>query len=144
MANHYIGIVGKARADNFIKAGALELGRGGAGDLAGLMPGDGIAIYAPRVSRIAAEPLQAFTAIGRITGHLPHREEIAPGVFRHRLLTDWKEVQGDASIRPLVAQLDLTTRYGPRWGQVLRRDIVPINEDDFFRIASALGAVPPI
>gem|GEM_PF-3606080 len=141
MANHWIGTLEQVRLVRLHEADALELGRGRAADVAGLMPGDGVVIYCPRESRISVENIEAFCAIGRVTGYLPFKAEIAPGVERHRITMRWAPITRAVSFDELSAMADGLSRLNKR---VMRQTRIAISEEEFHALASEMGAVPPI
>src|SRR5689334_24305969 len=63
---YWIGVVSADHAEAAVTSGFVQLAFGQAAPLARMQPGDGLAIYSPRTAQPAGQPLQAFTAIGRI------------------------------------------------------------------------------
>ncbi len=100
--------------------------------------GDWLIYYSPRVELGAGAPLQAFTAIGRVSD-----EEIwqaDEGDFKPwRRRVSYTSEAVDAPIRPLVGTLDLTE--SPNWGHRLRRGLLELTEHDFVLIRTALDGV---
>src|SRR5258708_38935543 len=64
--NYWIGVVSKEHVALGVAGGFTQLNHGKAGPLGRMRAGDGFAFYSPRTAYPDGEPLQAFTAIGRI------------------------------------------------------------------------------
>jgi len=83
------------------------------------------------------QPVQEFTALGRITGVGPYQVELGPDFHPWRLSVEFLEVT-PAAARPLVGDLDFVA--DPRgWGYPFRRGLFEIGRADFLRISGALG-----
>ena len=63
---YWIGVVSRSHARVGVKGGFIQLSHGKKAPLQKLGAGDGLLVYSPRESYLDGEPLQAFTAIGRI------------------------------------------------------------------------------
>ena len=104
-----------------------------------MQTGDGFIYYSPKETMDSDTPLQAFTAIGRLTDNeLWQAEE---GDFR-----PWRRRVSyvtaiEAPIRPLLDELSFT-KGRASWGYVFRYGLVEITEADFKLIAKAMKATP--
>ena len=88
--NYWIGVVSKEHVDMGVAGGYTQVNHGKAGPLERMRAGDGFAFYSPRTSYPDGEPLQAFTAIGRIrngTVYQVTRRRIVPTVPARRRLS---------------------------------------------------------
>lgn len=103
-----------------------------------LEKGDPIAFYSPRTELRGGEPVQAFTAIGRIADDAPYQVAMRPDFHPWRRRVEFLACE-DAPIRPLIAALDFITDK-QRWGYPFRRGLFEIERDDFLRIAAAMHA----
>ena len=63
---HWMIVASKDRVDHAVAGGFAQLNRGEAAPLERMRAGDGLVFYSPRTAYPDGEPLQAFTAIGRI------------------------------------------------------------------------------
>ena len=134
---YWIGVVSKDHVDVGIAGSFTQLNHGKATPLERMRAGDGFAFYSPRTAHPKGEPLQAFTAIGRIrTGTVYQAADVAD--FRpFRMDVDYLSAQ-PAPIRPLIEQLSFI-RSKTHWGAAFRYGMVRVPEADFTLIAHAMG-----
>jgi len=86
MANHWIGVVSRDHVQRGVRGGFIQLNHGKKSAVQRLRAGDFIAIYSPRTDYPDGEPLQAFTALGRVlTGE----------VYRVRMTEDFEPYRVD-------------------------------------------------
>ncbi len=124
-----------------VAGGFCQLGHGKAAPIRRLSPGDWIIYYSPRTSMDDGEPVQAFTAIGRIKPGEPYIGNM--GSFHPtRRDVDFLKAK-EAPIRPLLAELSFT-RGQASWGYAFRRGSFAIDETDFRTIAKAMGVAGKI
>lgn len=134
---YWIGVVSKDHVDLGMAGGFTQLNHGKATPLERMRAGDGFAFYSPRITHPKGEPLQAFTAIGRIRTGTVYQVGI-DGDFRpFRLDVDYLPAQ-PAPIKPLIAPLSFV-HSKKHWGAVFRFGIVRVPEADFALIANAMG-----
>ena len=120
--------------------GIVQACHGKAAPLRRMRTGDGVVIYSPRERMTGGAAVQAFTALGRVSGPEVWQVEMAPGFRPWRRAVDW--APGPAvSIRPLLAALDLT-RGQTGWGMVFRFGLRALTAADFARIAAAMDSGP--
>ena len=98
-------------------------------------PGDGLVYYSPRTDFPDGEPVQAFTAIGRVAaGAIFQAEDADETLFR-------REVEylpaAEAPIKPLLEDLSFI-RSKDHWGAAFRFGFLRVPEEDFARIANAM------
>jgi hypothetical protein len=84
------------------------------------------------------EPLQAFTAIGKLADDELFEHTTASGFTPWRRQVDYV-ASHDAAIRPLLDRLSFTAGK-QNWGYTLRYGLLPITAEDFKLIADAMGA----
>jgi hypothetical protein len=135
--NFWIGVVSKNHVAVGVHGGFTQLNHGKAGALERMRAGDGFAYYSPRTEYPDGLPLQAFTAIGRIRDGNVYQAVQDDGFTPYRLLVDYLPAQ-DAPIKPLIESLSFI-RSKTHWGAAFRFGHLRVPEDDFARIASAMG-----
>jgi EVE domain len=135
--NYWIGVVSKEHVAIGVKGGFTQLNHGKAGPLERMRAGDGFAFYSPRMSYPEGEPLQAFTALGRIRDGNVYQATAGTDFMPFRLAVDYLPVQ-DAPIKPLIEQLSFI-RSKTHWGAAFRFGFLRVPEADFARIAGAMG-----
>jgi hypothetical protein len=140
--NYWIGVVSKDHVARGVAGGFTQLNHGKAGPLERMRAGDGFAFYSPRLSYPDGAPLQAFTAIGRVRDGIVYQashdadamiDEFAP----FRLGVEYFPAD-DAPIKPLIEALSFI-RSKAHWGAAFRFGYARVPEEDFARIAAAMG-----
>ena len=134
---HWIIIASKNHVDYAVAGGFAQLNRGEAAPLERMRAGDGLVFYSPRTASPDGEPLQAFTAIGRIRTGTVYQATLPadPGLFR----TDVDYLRSQpAQIKPLIAELTFI-RSKTHWGAAFRYGARRVPEADFARITAAMG-----
>jgi EVE domain-containing protein len=133
---YWIAVVPRDHADAAVANGFVELSYGRAEPLARMHPGDGLLFYSPRERLPDGDPLQAFTAIGRI-GDGPIFEAPPPPAPIFRRGAQWLDAT-PASIRPLIDDLTFI-RNKAHWGAAFRFGVLRVPPADFAAIARAMG-----
>lgn len=134
--SYWIGVVSRDHVDENVAGGFTQVGHGRAGPLERMQPGDGFVYYSPRAEHPFGTPVQAFTAIGRVAqGGIFQADAGDPRPFRRRV--EYLPAS-DAPIRPLLESLSFI-RSKEHWGTAFRFGFLRIPEDDFARIAAAMG-----
>lgn len=126
-------------ADHSTKAqreGIVQACHGKVAPLRRMQAGDGVVIYSPRTAYPQGEPLQAFTAIGRLCPGAPYLHDMGGGFTPYRRAVDWQACT-PAPIRPMLAALDLT-RGQRSWGMVFRYGLTALGRADFTLIHRAM------
>ena len=135
--NYWIGVVAKNHVALGVAGGFTQVNHGKAGPLERMRAGDGFAFYSPRIAHPDGPPLQAFTAIGRIRDGRVYQAD-AGGDFRpFRLDVDYLPAT-DAPVKPLIDGLSFI-RSKTHWGAAFRFGFLRVPEEDFARIAAAMG-----
>jgi hypothetical protein len=135
--NYWIGVVSKDHVDIGTAGGYTQLNHGKAAPLERMHAGDGFVFYSPRMAYPDGEPLQAFTAIGRVRTGVVYPGDGADGFRPFRLDVDYLPAQ-PAAIKPLIEQLSFI-RSKTHWGAAFRFGILRVPETDFALIAAAMG-----
>jgi EVE domain len=121
-----------------VEGGFTQAGHGKAAGLRRLSAGDWLAFYSPKTSLKDGEPLQAFTAIGRIADAEPYQVEKAPGFVPWRRNVEFVDCV-ETPIRPLIEALGFI-KDKQRWGYIFRLGLFEIPQRDFELIKRAMGA----
>ena len=119
-----------------VKGGFIQLNHGKRAPLQRLSASDGVVFYSPRTSYPDGEPLQAFTAIGRVKTGEVYQVEMEPGFVPWRRNVEFVECV-HTPIRPLIDQLRFI-KNKQRWGYVFRFGLFEISERDFELIKRAM------
>ena len=104
MTNYWIGVVSKDHVDIGVAGCYTQVNHGKAAPLERMRAGDGFAFYSPRMSYPDGEPLQAFTAIGRIRNGTVYQAAGSDSAGPFRLDVDYFPAQ-PAPVRPLIEEL---------------------------------------
>ena len=135
---YWINTVSRAHVEVGVEGGFAQADHGRSTRLKRLEKGDLIAFYSPRTEFRGGEPLQAFTALGRIADEAPYQVEMRPGFCPWRRRVAFFESQ-PAPIRPLIEDLDFI-QDKHHWGYPFRRGLFEVQRADFERIAAAMSA----
>ena len=134
---YWIGVVAKDHVGIGVQGGFTQLNHGKAGPLERMRAGDGLAYYSPRTNHPGGAPVQAFTAIGRIAEGEIFQAEPDAGFRPFRRPVDYLSAR-EAPIKPLIDELTFI-RSKQHWGAAFRFGFLRVPEDDFARIAAAMG-----
>jgi len=124
-----------------VKGGFTQSDHGSAVRLKNIGKGDFIVFYSPRAAFLAGEPLQAFTAIGRVTDDEPYQFEMSEDFRPWRRRVKFLNAR-EVSIAPLIPDLTFI-KDKRRWGYPFRRGLFEVGRDDFALIALAMGVKLP-
>ena len=134
----WIGVVSRAHVLIGVRDGFAQVNHGKKAPLLRTRTGDGIVYYSPKTDYPDGEPLQAFTAIGRVRTGDVYQADMGGGFEPFRVDVDWLQCH-EAPIRPLIAQLSFI-RDPAHWGAAFRFGHLEASEADFRLIAEAMGA----
>ena len=121
-----------------VEGGFTQANHGRPTTLRRLARGDLLVFYSPRTSLQGGEPLQRFTAIGRIADDEVYQAEMTPTFHPWRRRVDFLASE-EAPINHLIDGLGFI-RDKQRWGFPFRRGLFEIGEADFRLIADAMKA----
>lgn len=135
---YWINTVSRDHVQAGVEGGFTQANHGRPTGLRRLARGDGLVFYSPRTHYPAGEPLQRFTAIGRVADDEPYQAVMTPTFHPWRRRVEFLACD-EAPIRDLLDEL---TFIGDRqrWGYVFRRGLFEIPGADFQRIAAAMHA----
>ncbi|HEV7670878.1 MAG TPA: EVE domain-containing protein [Thermoanaerobaculia bacterium] len=120
-----------------VAGGFTQAGHGRSTGLRRLEKGDPIVFYSPRSQLQGGKPLQRFTALGIVADDEPYQAEMKPTFHPWRRRVDFLPCE-EAPIQPLLADLSFIWDK-QRWGYPFRRGLFEIPQEDFERIARAMG-----
>jgi hypothetical protein len=135
---YWLGVVSRRHVERGVAGGFAQLCHGKRAPLARLQVGDWLVYYSPRTEMTGGAPLQAFTALGRVTGTEVYTHVMTDDFVPHRRDVGYVACR-PAPIAPLVPKLSFV-KDPKRWGFPLRRGVLPLTADDFALIACAMGA----
>lgn len=135
---YYVNTVSRDHLQRGVAGGFTQANHGRITGLKRLRRGDLIVFYSPKTAFEGGEPLQSFTALGRVADDDPYQAEMTPTFHPWRRRVDFLASEV-ASIRPLVEKLDFISDK-QHWGMPFRRGLFEISECDFERIAKAMHA----
>lgn len=119
-----------------VEGGFTQAGHGNPSGIRKLSAGDGLVFYSPKTSLHRGEPLQAFTAIGRVANDELYQVEMAPGFEPWRRNVEFFRCV-ETPIRPLIDELSFI-KNKQRWGYVFRFGLFEIPHEDFELIKRAM------
>jgi hypothetical protein len=134
---YWINTVSRAHVLTGVAGGFTQADHGRDTRLRQLRRGDWLVFYSPRTEFRGGEPLQAFTAIGRIVDEAPYQVEMSP------TFQPWRRAMAfaasrEAPIHPLLPDLAFIEDKR-RWGFPFRRGLFRVERSDFALIAAAMG-----
>lgn len=135
-AKYWINTISREHVLVGVAGGFTQANHGRATTLRRLARGDRIAFYSSRTHFRSGEPLQSFTAIGRIADDEPYQVEMTPDFHPWRRRMEFLP-SAEAPIRPLVNGLGFIPNK-QRWGFPFRRGLFEVPQPDFERIARAM------
>ncbi len=134
--NYWIIVASKDHVMNGLRWGIAQANHGKAAPLRRMNIGDGILFYSPKVEFGGKEKLQAFTAIGYVTGELVYPFDMGGGFIPYRRDVKYLACV-DAHIQPLIPTLTFIENK-TRWGYLFRFGFFEIPKIDFDLIASQM------
>jgi DNA-binding MarR family transcriptional regulator/predicted RNA-binding protein len=138
---YWVSTISRDHVLRSVEGGFTQAGHGKASGVKRLKADDWLVYYSPKTSLRDGEPLQAFTAIGRVLDEERYQVEQAPR------FTPWRRniefVRGtEAPIRPLIDQLSFI-KDKRRWGYMFRVGLFKIPQEDFAVISRAMTVKIP-
>jgi hypothetical protein len=131
----WLGVVSAEHVARGVALGIAQINHGKRAGLARMRPDDWLIYYSPQERLGEHNPVRAFTAIGRLPdSEIWQADEGSFTPWRRRV--DYIGGARHAPIEALRDQLDLTS--GPRWGDQLRRGLIPLSDQDLAMIYRAM------
>jgi hypothetical protein len=135
---YWVGVVAADHATKAVAEGICAFSHGKKPPVAKLSVGDRFVYYSPKTGISEGETVQAFTAIGTVTGDAPYEKKWAQTAFT-AWVRDAKYQRFDpVPIKPLLVHLSFipNPRY---WGMAFRRGQFEIAAQDFALIEQTAG-----
>ena len=134
---YWIGVVSASHVARGVAGGFAQLCHGKAAPLKRMRPGDWLVYYSPKTAMDGGEPLQCFTAIGKVVGDQVYCFQMTPDFIPYRI--DIAYLPGkQAAIHPLLARLSFIKDI-KRWGYPFRMGSIEMSREDCALIAAAMG-----
>jgi|WetSurMetagenome_2_1015567.scaffolds.fasta_scaffold46835_2 hypothetical protein len=133
---YWVIVASKNHVKNGVQSGIVQANHGKAAPLRRMSVGDGFLYYSPKWEFAGNEKLQAFTAIGRVTGESVYSFDMGGGFLPYRRDVEYMECQ-DAPIQPLIPALSFIENK-VSWGSMFRYGFFEISKADFDLIASRM------
>ena len=133
---HWVIVASKNHVMNGVRAGIAQANHGKATSLKRMKVGDGVLYYSPKLEFEGSEKLQAFTAIGHVTGETVYPFDMGDGFIPYRRDVKYLECV-DVPIQPLVSALTFIENK-TSWGYLFRFGFFEIPKPDFDLIASQM------
>ena len=122
-----------------VEGGFTQAGHGKSSGLKRMGAGDGIVFYSPKTSLHGGEPVQAFTALGRIADDDLYQGEMGPGFVPWRRNVEFLDCV-EAPIKPLIDRLSFI-KDKQHWGYMFRFGLFEIPQPDFELIKNGMTTV---
>jgi len=134
---YWIGVVSRAHVQGGVAGGFAQVCHGKERPLRRMSAGDWLTYYSPRTEHVGGAPLQAFTAVGRVSDDIVYQHRMGDDFVPFRRNVVYLPCQ-EAPITPLLDRLSFI-RDKQRWGYPLRGGLIAIPAHDFAVIAAAMG-----
>ena len=135
-ARYWVIVASKDHVQNGVRWGIAQANHGKAAPLKRMQVGDGVLYYSPKVEFGGDEKLQAFTAIGEVTGESVYPFEMGGGFVPYRRDVKYKECL-EVPIQSLIPVLTFI-KDKTSWGFMFRFGFFEIPKVDFDLIASQM------
>ena len=135
-ARYWLIVVSKNHVQNGVRWGIAQANHGKAAPLKRMRVRDGIVYYSPKVEFEGNEKLQAFTAIGEVTGDDVYQFDMGGGFVPYRRDVKYKDCV-EVPIQPLIPSLTFI-KDKTSWGYMFRFGFFEIPKVDFDLIASQM------
>jgi hypothetical protein len=136
VTRYWINTISRDHVEIGVQGGFTQANHGRATTLRQLARGDLVAFYSPRTRYPDGEPLQRFTALGRVEDDAPYQVEMTPDFHPWRRHMHFLPCE-ESPIQPLLDELTFIADK-QRWGYPFRRGLFQIGAEDFGRIARAM------
>lgn len=133
---YWVIVASRDHVQNGVRAGIAQANHGKAAPLKRMQVGDGVLYYSPKNEFGGNEKLQAFTAIGRVTGDKIYQFDMGGGFVPFRRDVEYFECR-EVPIQPLIPAL-IFIQDKKSWGTMFRFGFFEIPKADFDLIASQM------
>jgi hypothetical protein len=133
---YWIGVVSQSHVVKGVEGGFAQLCHGKCIPLKRMNKGDWLIYYSPKTDMSHREPLQMFTAVGRVAGDSAYQFEMASDFIPFRRDIAYLKCK-PTSIKPLIEKLSFI-KDPKRWGFPFRAGHFEIKKEDFLQITKAM------
>lgn len=137
MVKCWVNTISRDHVLRGVEGGFTQAGHGKSSGIRRLSAGDWIVFYSPKTSLQDGEPLQAFTAIGRIADDDLYQGEMGNGFVPWRRNVTFLECT-ETPIKPLIDDLSFIADK-QHWGYKFRFGLFEIPQPDLELIKSAMA-----
>jgi hypothetical protein len=138
MNRYWVGVASAEHVKAGVAGGFAQLGHGKHAPLQKFSPGDWILYYSPRSRMRAGDPVQAFTAIGKVKTGEAYQVRQRKGFRPFRRDVAYSRAARPVPMVDLREKLSFTRDRGSRWGMAFRRGAFEISWEDFALIAKKM------
>ncbi|KAA0099825.1 EVE domain-containing protein [Mycolicibacterium sp. P1-18] len=138
MTTYWINTVSRGHVTRGVAGGFTQANHGKPHMLKRMARDDWIVFYSPKTDYPDGDPLQAFTAIGRVADDEVYQEDFDPQFQPWRRRVEFLPCT-ETPIRPLIEKLDFI-EVKAQWGYRFRAGVFKIEEHDFELIRAAMTA----
>jgi hypothetical protein len=135
---YWIGVVSLSHVQKGVSGGYAQVSHGKAAPLRRMRAGDWFIYYSPKTDMEHGQPLQQFTAIGRVKDDRVYEFAMSKDFVPFRRDVDYVTCKA-AAIQPLIPGLSFI-KDPARWGYPFRTGLLEIALKDFELIAKAMEA----
>ena len=133
---YWINTVSRGHVQRGVAGGFTQANHGKPHMLRRMERDDWIVFYSPKTDYPKGDPLQAFTALGRVVDDEVYQEDFDPEFQPWRRRVEFLTCT-ETPIRPLLDDLDFIIDKA-RWGYRFRTGVFKIDEHDFGVIRTAM------
>ncbi|TGD78744.1 EVE domain-containing protein [Hymenobacter wooponensis] len=133
---YWVIVTSRDHALHGVAQGIIQVNHGKPGPLRRLQPGDGLVLYAPKLTYGEAAPCQCFVALGEVSAGPVFQVDVSPDFAPFRREARYQPAT-EVPIQPLLAQLTFIPNKA-RWGYSFRFGCVEIPAVDFELIRAAM------
>ena len=134
----WIVVVSKDHIQRGVYGGFIQSNHGREAPLKRMAAGDWVICYSSKLTYEGKEPLQAFTAIGEVTGDEIYQDKASGNFMPYRRRLSYKKCN-DVSIGPLIGDLDFI-KNKKSWGYPFRFGFFEIPEHDLILLKTKMLA----
>ena len=135
---YWINTISKDHVMRGIEGGFTQANHGSPYNLKRMNRNDFIIFYSPKTKYKDGEPLQHFTALGKCIDAKPYQAEMTQDFHPWRRGIEFLNCK-EVPIKCLINDLNFI-KDKQKWGYPFRRGMFEIPENDFLKIAKAMGA----
>jgi EVE domain len=133
---NWINTVSREHVRRAVEGNFTQADHGKPDRLRRMSGGDRIAFYSPKTDYPEGDPLQAFTAIGRLVGDEVYQVDMSADFHPYRRTVEFLDC-AETPIRPLIDHLNFIEDK-KRWGFRFRFGLFQVSDQDFEVIEAAM------